>query len=83
MNPILKSRDYHRAYQKWDKLLMDGKVDEITITPGANSEVFFSLIMKKKPRNNNMSILQALEKFPANLPSLTAVRKDYEGENRI
>lgn len=83
MNPVLKSRDYHRAYQKWDKLLIDGKVEEITVTPGGNSGIYFSLVMKKKPKNNSYRILQSLEKFPAPLPSLNTIRKDFDDRNRI
>ena len=83
MNPVLKSRDYHRAYQKWDKLLIDGKADEITIIPGANSKLFFSLVMKKTPQQNNAKILQALEQFPAQELPLKNIREDYEGGPRL
>ncbi len=83
MNPTLKSRDYHRSYQKWDALLLEGKVDEITITPGAKSEVFFTLTLKKKPKSNAAGILHALENLPKKLPPLNKIRADYEGENRL
>ena len=82
MNPVLKSRDYHRAYQKWERLLMEGKADEITIIPGANSGVTFSLVMKKKPRGNSEKVLQALQKLPRGLPSLMTVREDYDSTMR-
>lgn len=83
MNPILKSREYHRAYQKWDSLLLAGKVDEIMITPGEKSDVCFMLTLKKKPKNNNVRILQALEALPACSATLNDVRKDYDGKNRV
>jgi hypothetical protein len=83
MNPILKSRDYHRSYQKWETLLLEGKVDEITITPGAKSEVFFTLTLKKKPRSNAARILEALEQLPTGSSSLNDIREDYDSEYRI
>jgi hypothetical protein len=83
MNPTLKSRDYHRAYQKWDALLLEGKVDEIIITPGVKSEVFFTLTLKKKPKSNAVRILQVLESLPKNLPALNEVREDYDGDYRL
>ena len=83
MNPVLKSRDYHRSYQKWDTLLLEGKVDEITITPGAKSEVFFTLTLKKKPKSNAASILHALEQMPKGTSTLREIREDYDGEHRL
>ena len=83
MNPILKSRDYHRAYQKWDALLLEGKVDEITITPGTKSEVFFTLTLKKKPKSNAERILQTLERLPVDSSTLQDIREDYDSEYRL
>mgnify|MGYP001597087289 CR=1 FL=1 len=83
MNPTLKSRDYHRSYQKWDALLLEGKVDEIIITPGAKSEVFFTLTLKKKPKSNAVRILQALEQLPKGISTLNDIRGDYEGAYRL
>jgi len=83
MNPILKSRDYHRAYQKWDALLLEGKVDEIIITAGAKSEVFFTLTLKKKPKSNAARVLQTLERLPMGSSTLQDIRKDYDSEYRL
>lgn len=83
MNQTLKSRDYHRSYQKWDALLMEGKLDELIITPGAKSEIFFALTLKKKAKNNSTGILQALEQLPKNLPALNDIRKDYDAGARL
>lgn len=83
MNQTLKSRDYHRSYQKWDALLIEGKVDELIISPGIKSEVFFTLTLKKKPKSNANPILKALEKLPKGLSTLNDVRRDFEGEYRL
>ena len=83
MNPILKSRDYHRSYQKWDALLLEGKVDEIIITAGAKSEVFFTLTLKKKPKSNAARVLQTLERLPMGSSTLQDIRKDYDSEYRL
>jgi hypothetical protein len=83
MNPTLKSRDYHRAYQKWERLLIDGKADEIVIVPGTHSDVTFSLIVKKKPKGNSEKVLQVLKKLPRGLLSLKEIREDYDGTIRV
>jgi len=83
MNPILKSRDYHRSYQKWDNLLLEGKVDEIMIVAGAKSEVSFVLRLKKKCKNNSGRILQALTQLPKETFSLNDVRNDYDSKVRL
>ena len=83
MNPTLKSRDYHRSYQKWDALLINGKVDEIMIIPGTKSEIFFTLTLKKKPKSNAGRILLALNQLPKEVATLNSVRGDYDGKSRI
>lgn len=83
MNPILKSRDYHRSYQKWDKLLIEGKADEIKIIPGNNSNIFFTLSIVKKPAHNNKAILDAAMKFPDHLSPLESIRKNLDTTARI
>lgn len=83
MNPTLKSREYHRAYQKWETLLIEGKVEEIIISPGAKSDVFFTLTLKKKPKSNAVHILHALEQLPKNPSPLNKIREDYDGEYRL
>lgn len=83
MNPILKSRDYHRSYQKWDALLLEGKVDEIIITTGAKSGVFFTLTLKEKPKSNAVRVLQTLERLPMGTSTLQDIRGDYDSEYRL
>jgi hypothetical protein len=72
MNPILKSRDYHRSYQKWDALLLEGKVDEIIITT-----------LKEKPKSNAARVLQTLERLPMGTSTLQDIRGDYDSEYRL
>lgn len=62
--------------------MLEGKVDEITITPGAKSEVFFTVTLKKKSKSNAARILQALEQLPTSSSTLQNIREDYDGEYR-
>jgi hypothetical protein len=83
MNTTVKSRDYHRAYQKWDKLLLEGKADELVIVPSGKSDVLFTVTLKKCPASNSGDVLAALGQLPDSLPSLEEVREDYDGNMRL
>ena len=78
MNYRVKSRDYQRAYEKWNRLLIEGKADEITIVPGGKSEVLLSLQVKDKPIGTGRQILAAALKLPHLKGSL-----DFNDEVRI
>lgn len=58
-------------------------MDEIIITPGAKSKIFFTLKLKKMPKSNAESILQALDQLPVGSSTLEEVRKDYTSGYRL
>ena len=83
MEKTIKSRDYHRAYKKWDQLLLDGKTSELKIIPGGKSDSVFVLRLEKQAKGNGYKILKAFEKLPKVDGSLLDTRKDYDGDFRL
>lgn len=83
MATTIKSREYHRAYQKWDKLLLEGKTKELIVIGGNGSGATFTVTLKQNPPANNAKILSAVEALPDQLAPLQTIRKDYDSGFRV